>query len=130
ACRPLGPAATRRSPRASASSRRRSLPGKRARRGERGRSASRMREGITRRSPLAARWPSARAGERDPTEAPPGDAGARRGSVLAEEILDARLERRRDLVERRDRRARLGALDLRKERDAQVRAPRHLLEGE
>src|SRR5262245_26851775 len=51
-------------------------------------------------------------------------------SVLAEQILNARLERRGDLVERRDRRARFGSFDLREKRHAEVRAPRHLLQRE
>src|SRR5512132_1876139 len=50
--------------------------------------------------------------------------------VLAEEILDAGLEGHGDLVERRDRRRRLRALDLRQQRDAEPGAARHLLQGE
>ena len=42
----------------------------------------------------------------------------------AEELADARLEGDGDLVKRRDRRGRLGALDLREQRDAEVRAAR------
>jgi hypothetical protein len=58
-------------------------------------------------------WPISYAG------APPA---AGRVSVLAEEVLDARLEGDGDLVERRDRRARLGALDLREQRHRETGA--------
>src|SRR5260370_26588462 len=65
---------------------------------------------------------------------PASPEGARRlrrpASVRAEQILDPRLEREGDLVEGRYRRGRLGALDLRKERDAEPRAPGHLLQRE
>src|SRR5258708_4745561 len=54
----------------------------------------------------------------------------RTGSILAEEVLDARLEGDGDLVERRNRRARFRALDLRKKRHAEARSPGHLLERE
>src|SRR5260221_8984261 len=52
------------------------------------------------------------------------------GSVLAEEVLDSGVEGDGDLVEARDRGARLGSLDLGKERDAEAGAPAHLLQGQ
>jgi urocanate hydratase len=67
-----------------------------------------------------------------PARLDPGATGqaGRRASDLAEEILDTRVERAGDLVEAGDGSRRLGALDLRQQRDRQAGALAHLLERE
>src|SRR6266545_1676449 len=51
-------------------------------------------------------------------------------SIRSEKVLNTRLERERDLVERRYRSGRLRAFDLGEERHAEARSPGHLLERE
>ena len=50
------------------------------------------------------------------------------GSVFPEQVLDARIQRDRDLVQARDRWARLGPFNLRQQRNTKTGAPAHLFQ--